>query len=216
MVLSTPPSVVMWGLLSTVCVCRPDLESIGLSSIALLGPPPGNPHYMMAQEESYLSQVLRAERSGGNEIDEATAVDSSEPRTMFNNKDISLLQYEKSKSRGDGSINPASKAVYNNFVTVSAEADLILTEIQKLNEAIQKEALKLNDTKAIEERLYAMMVRLDMRTDGSPGYMNILPTIRYGNARARLEQKIARARRQSHDLVSNIEGLEDDYDYKVE
>jgi len=58
MVFSVPPSMLMWGLLSGVCVCRPDLDSIGIDANFWLGAPPGDRTMMMDPgESSYLSQV---------------------------------------------------------------------------------------------------------------------------------------------------------------
>jgi len=154
-----PISVYTWWLIGNVLNCRPDFDSIGLDETYWLGFD-SNPNQMSDAMTSALGAI----------IDEVDAQDDDKAQT------------EDSRRLEELECNLASKVIYRDFSSPSDEVNIILNEVHRLVEKnnIENTYMANSDSIDFSRRVNAMMSRLNMNSDASPGYMSILNTLRYG------------------------------------
>jgi len=174
---------------------RPDLEMIGLSTVAWIGgvpaPPPNG-----AADMSAIGKLFQA-------VDAAESSRRSDA-ILEDNSDGHVITEEEKK---EAEIHHVAKEVFNDFISPEEEVKLIMMQVKDFLSADVEAPWKSSLNAGAAQRsakIKAIMNYLKVYPNGNPAPLSILEFLQYGDSRNMLKYKIEQVRNKAQSIAEEI------------
>jgi hypothetical protein len=212
-IISVPMSFLFDFVMTTYCAKRPDFKKWGYNTEAILGRSTQSLGEFNRDKLTAPIVGLRHEVEAGRA---ATGVSA-----RFHSEQYQAAPHKSAAERELDDIQEEARGVYDEFTSVSAEVDQILSDvITFLTVTLRNQnvpwrthtELGVNASTALQlnaEKIKAIEKHLGVYADGTPVPLTIWEYLQFGSARAKLEAKIEAAREKEGDIVGMLEELGD-------
>lgn len=208
-VITILPSLFYKYLLEEICVCRPILEDVGLSTEKWFRIGVNRSAIKASSGVKVDSNPNRGRESVrlsglGKALKLSSDSKINRPPSLFDEVVIQRLRYFD--------FNTVEDELYymSQFITSDIwHESYFLTLPWRKEDALLKTSIRRRYDIGNFKRTEAVRTLLNLQADGSAIPLTMFQSIRYRNARHRVKQKIIRSRRDSATIISKLTGLDD-------